>query len=192
MEKLPFIKEQQRKNTLRQWQQLMNRELIEHAIQTKLLQTDTWRQAQTIGVTISKGLEWDTEYLIHKAWQQEKRIVIPKCNPKDSSMAFYQYQAGDQLENVWADIWEPSISNALFVEKKQIDLMIVPGVVFNKKGFRIGYGGGYYDRFLQNYTGITLSLAADFQIVETIMLEKHDKPVDILISNFGKIYCKHT
>ncbi|SFL82136.1 5-formyltetrahydrofolate cyclo-ligase [Gracilibacillus orientalis] len=192
MESLPFIKEQQRKNTLQRWKLIMNRKFIEHSIHTKLMQTDVWDQAQTIGVTISKGLEWDTEYLINKAWQQGKRIVIPKSNPHNNSMAFYQYQAGDELENVWTDIWEPSISDALCIEKNQIDLMIVPGVVFNKQGFRIGYGGGFYDRYLQCYTGATVSLAADFQIVETIIPETHDKPVDILISNFGKIYCNHT
>ncbi|MGP4042356.1 5-formyltetrahydrofolate cyclo-ligase [Gracilibacillus sp. D59] len=192
MEKLSTIKEQQRKYTLNQWQDMRNRKVIERSIHKKLLQADIWSQAQTIGVTISKGLEWDTKCLINHAWQQGKRIAIPKCNPHDKSMSFYQYQAGDQLENVWADIWEPSIANALYIEKEQIDLMIVPGIVFNKQGFRVGYGGGFYDRYLEDFTGIKVSLAADFQIVETIIQEIHDKPVDILITNFGKIYCHHT
>ncbi|WP_208585910.1 5-formyltetrahydrofolate cyclo-ligase [Gracilibacillus suaedae] len=192
MDKLFFVKEQQRKKILKQWQQIMNRQLIERSIHTKLLQTDVWHQAHTIGITISKGLEWDTEQLIHKAWRQGKRIAIPKSNLKDHSMTFHCYQDGDELENVWADIWEPIPSNATIMEKNFIDLMIVPGIVFSKSGLRIGYGGGFYDRYLQDYTGTTVSLAADFQIVDTINYEKHDKPVDILISNFGKIYCKHT
>jgi 5-formyltetrahydrofolate cyclo-ligase len=192
MDKLSLVKEQQRKKILKQWQQIVNRQLIERSIHTKLIQTDVWNQAQTIGITISKGLEWDTEPLIHKAWQQGKRIAIPKSNPQDYSMSFHHYQSGDRLKKVWADIWEPLTSDVSIIEKDNIDLMIVPGIVFSKNGLRIGYGGGFYDRYLQDFTGGTVSLAADFQIVDTIYGEKHDKPVDMLISNFGKIYCKHT
>ncbi|MGN8645481.1 5-formyltetrahydrofolate cyclo-ligase [Gracilibacillus sp. HCP3S3_G5_1] len=185
-------KENQRKKVLKLWQQLVNRDGIEHELQSRLIQTDVWNHAQMVGITISKGLEWDTRYLIKQAWMQGKQIAIPKSNRDNHSMAFYLYQEGDQLENVWSDLWEPSIPTSLQIAKQEIDLMIVPGIVFDKKGFRIGYGGGFYDRYLQGYKGVTVSLAADFQIVGTVAREKHDKPIDILISNFGKIYCHHT
>ncbi len=81
---------------------------------------------------------------------------------------------------------------ALFVEKDRHDLIIVPGVAFSKDGYRIGYGGGYYDRYLADYQGSTLSLAADFQMQPFLTKESHDIPVQFIVTNFGTIYCQHT
>ena len=79
----------------------------------------------------------------------------------------------DQLESVYFGLLEPIESKTKKVEPKEIDLMIVPGLGFDKDGFRLGVGGGYYDRFLQNYNGNTLSLAFQEQMVTMIFQRKH-------------------
>jgi len=61
--------------------------------------------------------------------------------------------------------------------------LIVPGLVFNEKGYRIGFGGGFYDRFLADYHGKTVSLAFDFQVMKEIPTESFDLPVQIIITN---------
>ncbi|GAE91201.1 5-formyltetrahydrofolate cyclo-ligase [Gracilibacillus boraciitolerans JCM 21714] len=89
-------------------------------------------------------------------------------------------------------IKEPLANCAKLVKKNEHDLIIIPGIVFDTKGYRIGYGGGFYDRYLREYQGQKLSLAASFQIKSTISKEKYDIPVDIIVTDFGTIYCSHT
>ena len=73
----------------------------------------------------------------------------------------------------------------------KIDLIIVPGVAFDKEGNRIGFGRGYYDRFLENYSdSVKISIAYDFQLVEKIEAEKHDKKVDIIFLKNNLIEAK--
>jgi 5-formyltetrahydrofolate cyclo-ligase len=63
-----------------------------------------------------------------------------------------------------------------------LDLLIVPGVVFDERGFRIGYGGGYYDRFLTHYKGTAISLLLENQLIHEMPVEAHDQRVDWLIT----------
>jgi len=75
-----------------------------------------------------------------------------------------------------------------------IDLVIVPGVVFDKSGHRIGYGHGYYDRFLDNLekinkNAVKVGLAYDFQIADKVPIEKHDVPVDKIVTEKRIIRC---
>ncbi len=183
-----------REDTLFIWKNMKNKRDVEQAMYARLFRLKIWKKANVIGLTHSRDTEWDTTFLIKKAWSQGKIITIPKSNPLNCNMQFYQYQQGDKLENVWQDIKEPIANPTNRVEKNKHDLIIVPGISFNKKGFRIGYGGGFYDRYLTDYDGQTLSLAANFQIQSSSYLfeETHDIPVDCIVTNFGTIYCNHT
>ena len=71
------------------------------------------------------------------------------------------------------------------VEPNDIDLLIVPGIAFDSEGFRMGFGGGYYDRFLQSFKGNTVSLAFQEQIVSNLPKEDHDIPVEKIITDEG-------
>ena len=74
---------------------------------------------------------------------------------------------------------------------KNIDLVLVPGIVFDKEGHRIGYGFGYYDKFLKKVPkAVKVGLAFDFQIVDRIPAEEHDVPVDFIITEKRIIECK--
>ena len=70
-----------------------------------------------------------------------------------------------------------------------VDLCVVPGRVFNRSGYRIGWGGGYYDRFLASYAGQTLSLAYSVQVLDDIPIEAHDIPVGVIVSERELIRC---
>lgn len=174
-----------------EWKGLTNRKVVEKDMQDRLLRSYFWRKAKTIAMTISKGLEWDTQYLIKKGWEQGKTITLPISNKKTREMNFYKYHRQDPLENRWADILEPIADDAKYVPADHHDLIIVPGLLFNHSGYRIGYGGGFYDRYLRYYNGISLSLAADFQLKQGMESETHDKPVDVIVTNFGTLYCSN-
>jgi 5-formyltetrahydrofolate cyclo-ligase len=87
-------------------------------------------------------------------------------------------------------IEEPS--PLLMIDLNAIDLMILPGVAFDRFGGRLGRGGGYYDRMLEAYTGRTVAAAFDFQLVEQVPVEPHDRPVDAVVTETNTIQVQHT
>ena len=144
-----------------------------------------WNKAKTIGVTVSRGREVDTKTIIEKAWRDGKRVVVPKCDPESNTMIFRKIDTYHQLETVFFGLMEPIESETISVEPDDIDLMIVPGICFDRKGYRIGYGGGYYDRYLKEYQGVTISLAFSFQLLNSLPRETHDVPIEGLITEIG-------
>lgn len=109
-----------------------------------------------------------------------KTFYIPKVTGKE--MEFYEYQDGDKLIKGSFDILEPTSTNKLIPDTRT--LIIMPGAVFSLKGDRIGYGGGYYDRYLfANSLCKTISVCYDFQILDNIPVETHDIKPDLIISD---------
>ena len=150
-------------------------------ISSQLLESKEWKNATNIGVTISNFPEVDTSFLIHTAKKQNKRIFVPKCFPKTKEMKFYEWNEQTRFERIYANILEPITDTTTEIQKNEIDLLIVPGVVFSKEGYRIGFGGGYYDRFLIDYSGHTISLVFLEQLREIIPLDIYDLPVQKMI-----------
>ena len=149
----------------------------------KFLKTLYGNPLRCIGITISSPPEVDTFQIIRKAWDEGKQIVIPKCLPKERKMDFRKLERFDQLESVYSGLLEPIESKTNLVEPSDIDLLIVPGIAFDSEGFRMGFGGGYYDRFLQSFKGNTVSLAFREQIVSNLPKEDHDIPVEKIITD---------
>ncbi|HDR7780420.1 MULTISPECIES: 5-formyltetrahydrofolate cyclo-ligase [Bacillus] len=144
-----------------------------------------WAEAKTIGITLSMENEVNTYSIIEKAWEEGKRVVVPKCNKGTRTMSFRQISNFDQLEIVYMNLREPIPARTEEVNADDIDLQIVPGVAYTERGERIGYGGGYYDRYLVHYKGKTLSLAYSFQMVDHIPVEPFDKNVEKIITEKG-------
>ncbi|KAA0744363.1 5-formyltetrahydrofolate cyclo-ligase [Bacillus sp. AY3-1] len=144
-----------------------------------------WVEAKTVGITLSMENEVNTYAIIEKAWEEGKKVVVPKCNKETRTMSFRQISNFDQLEIVYMNLREPIPARTEEVNADDIDLQIVPGVAYTERGERIGYGGGYYDRYLLHYKGKTLSLAYSFQIVEHIPVEPFDKNVEKIITEKG-------
>lgn len=158
-------------------------------IHTVLFQQPDWLKAETIGVTLSQFPEVDTFAIIQKGWEEGKRMVVPKCYPEQKKMIFYEITSFEQVEKGYFNLFEPLPEKTKAVQKEDIDLLIVPGLGYSKDGYRIGFGGGYYDRFLKDFKGITLSLAFREQLVDEVPAETHDIPVQKLISEEGVIIC---
>ncbi|MBP2078189.1 5-formyltetrahydrofolate cyclo-ligase [Oceanobacillus polygoni] len=156
---------------------------IEMEIMERLLSSELWTNAETIGITMAQNFEWATEPIIEAGWKQKKRMVVPKCIPADKQLDFYEISSFDQLEAVYFNLLEPKPDQSRFVQKKGIDLLIVPGILFDRSGYRIGFGGGYYDRFLVDFNQKTASLCSGDQLVDQIPKEKYDLPVQYVITN---------
>ncbi|ATP41061.1 5-formyltetrahydrofolate cyclo-ligase [Solibacillus sp. R5-41] len=185
-------KKQQRVRVLQQLNNLSysdyrNRSL---RIAKKLLDEQIIQDATTIAITIGNRPEVDTTAIIEQLWQLGKQVVVPKCEPVDHTMEFYEIDSFIQTERAFKDILEPIPACTELVKKNEIDVIIVPGVVFGTDGYRIGFGGGYYDRYLPAFQGKLISLAFEEQLMDNIPREPHDIPVHILITDKRRMNCQ--
>ena len=126
----------------------------------RLLELPAFQDAQTLATYLSMGHEFSTASLIQAALQSGKRVCVPRTYPQ-GQMEFVEYDP-DILEKTCFGLLEPNEQGKV-VDKAEIDLIHVPGLVFQSKGYRIGYGGGYYDRYLADFAGKTVSTIYSIQ-----------------------------
>lgn len=157
---------------------------MDNEIYNKLINSELYLKSDNIFIYISFGKEIDTKNIINKALKDEKKVYIPKIYNEDKSMKAVRLKSINELKKNFIGILEP-IDDSDYINKEKIDLIIVPGVVFDLQGNRIGYGGGYYDRYLEDIKAIRnkVVLAYDFQIVDFIDAENHDIKFDYIITN---------
>src|SRR5699024_2740845 len=105
------------------------------------------------------------------------KVFVPETNYKNKTMSFKEL---DNLSNIAPDDKGINYVTSDTEITNDLDLLIVHGVVFNNKGYRIGYGVGYFDKFLSQHLQLTISLIYDFQIND-FEIEAHDQPVQKLI-----------
>lgn len=158
-------------------------EQLSYQIACRFYNSALWRQAKTIGITVSKVPEADTWQIIRRAWEEGKRVAVPKCIPESKQMVFRELNSFMDLESVFYGLWEPNPEKTEEILSEEIDTLVVPGLAYMKNGFRLGFGGGYYDRFLEHYKGRTVSLAFEMQFITGFPVEDHDRPVEMIITN---------
>lgn len=182
-------KENLRQSMIRKLKQLPKEERnrFEQQLVNHLLSSPLWRNSQVIGVTIHQSLEWTTEPIIQAGWEQDKTIAVPKCYPETKRLSFYKFTSYDELEIVYYNLKEPKPEQTKHIHKNDIELLIVPGLVFDQQGYRIGFGGGYYDRFLEDFKQATVSLLGSFQLIDKVPTQSYDIPVDHIITEKGLI-----
>ena len=126
----------------------------------RLLELPAFQEAKTLATYLSFDHEVSTAGLIQAALQLGKRVCVPRPYPQ-GRMVFVEYDP-DILEKTRFGLLEPNEQGKV-VDKAEIDLIHVPGLVFQSKGYRIGYGGGYYDRYLADFAGKTVSTIYSIQ-----------------------------
>lgn len=126
----------------------------------RFTQLSAFQKAKTLATYLSMGHEFSTASLIQAALQGGKRVCVPRTYPQ-GRMEFVEYDP-EILEKTRFGLLEPNEQGKV-VDKSEIDLIHVPGVVFQSEGYRIGYGAGYYDRYLADYSGKTVSTIYSIQ-----------------------------
>ena len=154
------------------------KQAMDQALTERFLKHPFYQEANTIATYLSFPHEFQTQGLIEQALKDGKKVLIPKTYPK-GRMDFVVYDP-QQLVKTSFGLLEPQ-GNLEVVDASQIDLIHVPGLAFTMEGYRIGYGGGYYDRYLEHFSGHTLSTVYPCQIRD-FSPENHDIPVqEVLI-----------
>jgi 5-formyltetrahydrofolate cyclo-ligase len=162
------------------------------AIQERLFGLYEYQACKRIFTFISFQAEVDTCPMITRAWRDQKRVFVPKA--EQNRMEFYEIHSFDHLIKSQFGVLEPPVNEETrYVGDKEAKLMILPGLAFDRTGNRIGYGAGYYDRFLSQHEHdhfTKIAVAYDFQVLEQIMAEEYDVKADILLTPSIKILCK--
>ena len=174
------MKAELRKQVLQEMKAIprQQKQFIDQTLTERLLQHPFYQEAKVIASYLSFPHEFQTQELIEQALKDGKKVLIPKTYPK-GRMDFVVYDP-QQLVKTSFGLLEPQ-GDLEVVDASQIDLVHVPGLAFTTEGYRIGYGGGYYDRYLKHFSGNTLSTVYPCQIRDFIP-EDHDIPVqEVLI-----------
>ncbi|MBM7708336.1 5-formyltetrahydrofolate cyclo-ligase [Enterococcus lemanii] len=142
-----------------------------------------WKEAQSVAVVKAVDFEFDTSKVMRQAFLEGKKVLVPKSLP-ERRLAFYEVDTQTEYTTTKFGVEEP-LSN-LFLPKDEIDLIVVPGLLFSSRGFRIGFGGGFYDRYLADYQGKTCSLVFSEQLYDDWEVEEFDIPVQKIYTDSYK------
>ena len=148
------------------------------ALAEKFLASPAYRSARTIYGYLPYNQEVRTVPMLEQALRDGKKVAVPKCYGDE--MKFLYLDDLTQVEKGYAGIPEPIADGP--VADDESALVLMPGLAFDEAGHRIGYGGGFYDKFLSREPNHpTLALCYDFQMLPSLETEAHDIPVDFVI-----------
>ena len=163
---------------------------IDHAIAEMVIASDAWGRSTWVYTYLSFADEVDTRELIGTAFEANKRVALPRVvGPR--LMRWFEVHDLDNLETNRYGIDEPPINEAREVDPLGIPdaVALVPGLAFDRGGYRIGYGGGFYDGFLAGFRGVGVGLCRSITYFDEIpLLESHDRAVTIVVSEASQVH----
>lgn len=181
-------KDRIRKEVLDKRNQITPKALLEKSslISELLFALKDYCASENILIYASMKSEVITDGIIDRALKDGKKVFCPRCiNKQEGLMEFIQIESILNLKKGYMGIREPEILDDSVIYDGPVEntLVIVPGVAFDKRGNRIGYKGGYYDRFLSRFLGIrSVALAFTEQLVDDVPSDIHDIPIDIILN----------
>ncbi len=148
-----------------------------------------YREAQSLLVYVSTPIEVDTHHLIERALQDGRQVAVPRCVPGTREMEFYQIHSLSELSPGAFGVLEPDPAQSKLLTDFFRSLCIVPALAFDGQGFRLGYGKGYYDRFLARFSGNTVGLCYDACMLKRLPSGRFDRPVGLVVTERKTMIC---
>lgn len=156
------------------------------AICYQVLQLEEYQQTELLLCFVSLSEEIDTEPLINRALKDGKTVAVPYCVDGTRNLEFYKILSLEDLVPQTFGVREPEPIQENKIVNFDNSLCILPGLAFDRHGYRLGYGGGYYDRFLSNhYTGTTAGIAYQATVRDELIHGRFDVPCDYIITERG-------
>ncbi len=140
-----------------------------------------YQRCSTIYIYVSTQIEVDTRKIIEMAWSDNKKVAVPRCIPETRQMTFHYINSFDELSAGTFSVLEPS-PEAPLAENYDKSIMLVPALVIDKYGYRLGYGKGYYDRYISKYSGLTVGLCYMGSIKNRLYHGRYDRKLDYIIT----------
>ena len=147
----------------------------------------SFRHAEIILLYAPIKSEIDVAPLALAAWEKGKAVAFPKCNKENGTMRFHFVNSFDELEIGAYGIREPKEDAPVYdpLTDKRVAICYVPGLTFDVYGYRLGYGKGYYDKFMNQFGGCTIGITYSDLIVKELPKGRFDKHCDILLTENG-------
>lgn len=162
-------------------------------IKRRFFSTPEYKEAGVIAYYMSFRSEVETENMIRESLKLGKKVVLPVSRVKRKELQMVYVKNFDKdLKPGTYGILEPKNTKIKLDDLSQLDIVVLPGSVFDLSGYRLGYGGGYYDRFLQTLGSgtVIIGLAYEFQVVNEVPREPHDIPVHQIVTENRIICCR--
>ena len=161
-------------------------------IEKKVFSHPLFKAAKTVMFYVTHRSEVDTSKMIKSSLKNGKIVVVPKVNlHKKGEMSAVQIRhLTKDLEHGFYGIFEPRMDRCRVVDEKEIELIFVPGMVFDERGNRIGYGKGFYDRWLKKFKRkVRIGLAYDFQVIREVPTTKKDVRMGSIVTDKRMVRC---
>lgn len=143
-----------------------------------------YRTAGQLLVYVSLPIEVDTLELIQRGLRDGKRVAVPRCVEGTRRMEFYYIRSLEDLEPGTYGVLEPVRERCELVRQFQRNgLCLVPALACDRRGFRLGYGAGYYDRFLSAYPGRRVGIVYDKNLVPRLWNGRYDVPLELVVTD---------
>lgn len=160
---------------------IKNKVKLSFQISDNLFNSEIYNNCESVFCYASFGSEADTTDIVLNSLARNKTVALPVCTDKNGNMDFYKINSFSDLTEGTYGILEPNTNICEKIEPNNKTLLTVPAVVFDKKGYRIGYGKGYYDRYLKKFNGISVGLCYNRCIIDEVPADKFDEKVDFIV-----------
>jgi 5-formyltetrahydrofolate cyclo-ligase len=160
--------------------------IMSDKISSRLFALDCFKKASVVMTYLSAFKEPSTDSILDKLFSDNKKIVVPISNTEDFTITPSYLTSPDELIRGAYGIKEPK--SCIKADISDIDIAVIPAIAFDKRGCRIGFGKGYYDRFLSEFKGIKIGICYDFQLLERVPTSEHDISMDMIITEKGLWY----
>ena len=155
-------------------------------VQEALLSSEEFKDSQVVMTYVSLPTEVDTYEIMKKTLERGKKLAVPSIDIVSQQIVASELTSTNNLVEGHFGIYEPKNGAAKTIPLEEIDLIVIPGIAFDKKNMRLGRGKGYYDKFLAN-KGLSsakkIGLAFKFQVVDSLPSDPHDIPVSRVITD---------
>lgn len=155
---------------------------LDKELTQKFLLLDEYKNCDTLFAFVSMPIECDTSKIIDNALLDNKRVALPKCKNKSGIIDFYFINSKDDLKKGMYSIFEPDSDKCKLVTDFSHGLCLVPGLCFDFQGYRLGFGKGYYDRFLNDFGGTSVGICYSRYVEKSLPHGIFDKYTDILVT----------
>lgn len=169
---------------------ILDKALLDCQIQDNFLNSDIYKNASTILCYCSLDDEISTDRIIKKSLDDKKIVAAAKCLDTNGNMEFYIINSFNDLFSGSYNIREPKDYCKAVIDFEN-SVIVVPALCFDTFGYRLGYGKGYYDRYLQNHSLISVGLCYNSNIISQLPTDKYDKAVDYIVTQNKIIDCKN-